>query len=122
MFKKLSLVALFFISNAYANTTGETSWTKKIKHSPALVKIFVAIIPCIFTFVAMDKVMINYKDDETIVGIAWSIKWAAAAIASIFGNLLMKVNFRKWISRNSLKSDYKKCHDINESKPILVQS
>jgi hypothetical protein len=116
MFKKLTLIVLFFISNAYADDTHKTSWTEKIKNSPVVVKVFAAIVPCIALFIAMNKVMINYKDNENIVYIAWQIKWAAAAIASIFGNLLMKVNFKNWMDKNSQK--YKAC---NASESIIIR-
>jgi hypothetical protein len=117
MFKKLALMILFFVSNTYTTNTEKVSWTKKIKHSPALVKVFAAIVPCIVTFAAMSKIMVNYKDSETIVNIAYFVKWTAASIASIFGNLLMKVNLKKWLKRNQSKYKALKIPD-----PVLVQT
>jgi hypothetical protein len=103
MFKKLVLIALLFISNVYATDSQNVKWTKRVKYSPALVKVFAAIVPCIVTFISMNRVMINHKDSEVIVGAACAIKWAAASIASIFSNLLLKVNIKKWIKRNASK-------------------
>lgn len=104
MFKKLVLMVLFFISNINAtDNTQHVKWTKRVKHSPALVKVFAAIVPCIVAFISMNKVMVNYKDSEAIVNIAYGIKWGAVSIASIFSNLLLKVNLKKWIKRNSQK-------------------
>lgn len=112
MFKKLVLIALLFISNAYATDAQKVKWTHKVKHSPALVKVFAAIVPCIVTFITMNKVIVNNKDSDVIVSAACAIKWAAASIASIFSNLLLKVNLKKWIKRNSSKYKDSKVKDL----------
>lgn len=108
MFKKLVLMVLFLVSNVHATDTQHMKWTKRVKHSPALVKVFLAIVPCIITFITMDKVIVNYPDSDIIASIGCAVKCGAASIASIFSNLLLKVNFKKWIKKRSSKHKHSK--------------
>lgn len=117
MFKQLVLIVLFFISNVSADNTHKTSWTKRIKKSPAVIKVFVGIMPAIATFLSMDVVMQSYNDNPNIVAIAFYIKWAALGIACMFGNLLMKFNFYKWLNVPLSKKKM-----INKPDPIILQT
>jgi hypothetical protein len=102
MLKKLSLVVLFGISNLHAtDVSPKTGFIEKVKNSPAIVKVVGGIIPCIVAFISMDAVMRTYKDNPeklNIVNIAYHIKWISLIIASVFGNLLLRINFRNWIT------------------------
>lgn len=108
MLKKLVLMVLFLVSNVHATDTQQVKWTKRVKHSPALVKVFLGIVPCIVAFITMNKVMVNYPDSEVIASIGCAVKCGVASIASIFSNLLLKVNVKKWLKKRSSKHKHSK--------------
>lgn len=120
MFKMLVLVALFGISTLNAENNHEkTGFIQKIKNSPAIAKI-VAIVPCLITFFSFHHLMNAYQDNPdkiNIVKISNAIKWTALAMGGFLCRWLLEFNLR-----NSYKYDHKKCHDINESEPALIQS
>lgn len=108
MLKKFVLIILFGISNIQASTTAKDDFIHNVKHSPALVKVFGGIVPCIMIFMSMEALTKAYEHNTSTFAIAYSIKWIAVIIGCALYKWLIKINLKKWLTSGSQKStDYR---------------